>query len=169
VIVIGWVFPSGPVLYWAVSALYSVIQQWFITGWGSCLEWLPFLPDLPEHKRLGYEKPEKRAARIATSANSTGGFTGFLNRQFANQVQKVESASIAQQQATVKSNGKQAKPDSIEVAGKVAQKPGAKANGKPAVPARDGKQLSDDHPPTQPSITPRKARSSKRKRSVESE
>jgi YidC/Oxa1 family membrane protein insertase len=169
VIVIGWVFPSGPVLYWAVSALYSVIQQWFITGWGSLLEWLPFLPDLPEHKRLGYEKPEKRAARIATSANSSGGFTGFLNRQFANQVQKVESASIAQQQATAKSNGKQAKPDSIEVEGKVAQKPGAKANGKPAAPARDGKQPSDDHPPTQPSITPRKARSSKRKRSVESE
>ncbi|HEU4793395.1 MAG TPA: YidC/Oxa1 family membrane protein insertase, partial [Nitrolancea sp.] len=26
VIVIGWVFPAGPVLYWAVSALYSVIQ-----------------------------------------------------------------------------------------------------------------------------------------------
>ncbi len=84
VIAVGWVFPSGPVLYWAVSALYSVVQQWFITGWGSLLEWFPFLPDLPEHKRLGYEKPEKRAARIA-AAKKGGGLTGFLNRQFAGQ------------------------------------------------------------------------------------
>jgi YidC/Oxa1 family membrane protein insertase len=84
VVAIGWVFPSGPVLYWAVSALYSVVQQWFITGWGSLLEWFSFLPDLPEHRRLGYETPEKRAARIAAAKNK-GGLTGLLNRQFANQ------------------------------------------------------------------------------------
>ena len=94
VIAVGWVFPSGPVLYWAVSALYSVIQQWFITGWGSLLEWLPFLPDLPEHKRLGYEKPEKRAARIAAAKNG-GGLTGFLNRQFANQTGQATAGQSA--------------------------------------------------------------------------
>ncbi len=165
VIAVGWVFPSGPVVYWAVSALYSVVQQWFITGWGSLLEWFPFLPDLPEHKRLGYETPEKRAARIATTANSTGGFTGFLNRQFANQVEKVESASVSAQQSSTKSNGKHSQADGVETVGKSPQK----SNGKPTAAARDGAQPSDDDPPSRPNITPRKDRSSKRKRSAESE
>ncbi|MDI3339607.1 MAG: YidC/Oxa1 family membrane protein insertase [Sphaerobacter sp.] len=70
VIAFGWNFPSGPVLYWAVSALYSVIQQWFITGWGSLLDWMPFLPDLPEHRRLGYQDPAKRAAAREKAKNS---------------------------------------------------------------------------------------------------
>lgn len=30
VVVFGWQFASGPVIYWAVSAIYSAVQQWFI-------------------------------------------------------------------------------------------------------------------------------------------
>ncbi|MEM2982749.1 MAG: hypothetical protein QXH17_06250, partial [Candidatus Bathyarchaeia archaeon] len=69
----GWNFAAGPVLYWVVSALYSVVQQWLITGWGAMLDWFPFLPDLPEHRRLGYLDPAKREAqRQATTYNSIG-------------------------------------------------------------------------------------------------
>jgi YidC/Oxa1 family membrane protein insertase len=57
VVVFGWTFASGAVLYWATQALYSVVQQWFITGWGSLGAWFPFLPELPEHRRLGHRKP----------------------------------------------------------------------------------------------------------------
>lgn len=57
VVFFGWTFASGPVLYWATQSVYSVVQQWFITGWGSFLKWAPFLPELPEHKRLGYRPP----------------------------------------------------------------------------------------------------------------
>lgn len=56
VVVFGWTFSAGPVLYWATQSVYSVIQQWFITGWGSMKDWFPWLPDLPEHRRLGYRK-----------------------------------------------------------------------------------------------------------------
>lgn len=90
VVVFGWPFASGPVIYWAVSAIYSAVQQWFITGWGSLLDWMPFLPDLPEHRRLGYESPEKRAARRQQSGESKG-FFGMLNRQIQGQVDKIES------------------------------------------------------------------------------
>ncbi len=114
VIAIGWVFPSGPVLYWAASALYSVVQQWFITGWGSLLEWFPFLPDLPEHKRLGYETPEKRAARIAAAKNK-GGVTAFLNRRFANQA-GLESAGKPEAKGTPESPSEQ--PDGKQPPGK---------------------------------------------------
>ena len=35
VVFFGWSFAAGPVLYWATQSVYSVVQQWFITGWGS--------------------------------------------------------------------------------------------------------------------------------------
>jgi YidC/Oxa1 family membrane protein insertase len=57
VVVFGWNFASGAVLYWATQSIYSVIQQWFITGWGSLGNWFPWLPELPEHRRLGYRPP----------------------------------------------------------------------------------------------------------------
>src|SRR5215217_5545445 len=57
VVFFGWSFAAGPVLYWATQSVYSVVQQWFITGWGSFHKWAPFLPELPEHKRLGYRPP----------------------------------------------------------------------------------------------------------------
>ena len=57
VILFGWSFAAGPVIYWATQSVYSVVQQWFITGWGSLRDWLPNLPELPEHRRLGYRAP----------------------------------------------------------------------------------------------------------------
>lgn len=35
--------PSGLTLYWSVSNVLSVIQQYFVTGWGGLAEWFPFL------------------------------------------------------------------------------------------------------------------------------
>jgi YidC/Oxa1 family membrane protein insertase len=57
VVVFGWNFASGPVIYWVTQSAYSVVQQWFITGWGSMHDWVPGLPELPEHRRLGYRAP----------------------------------------------------------------------------------------------------------------
>ena len=61
VVFFGWTFYSGAVLYWATQSVYSVIQQWFITGWGSMKNWFPWLPELPEHRRLGHRAPVERA------------------------------------------------------------------------------------------------------------
>ncbi|HET8524724.1 MAG TPA: membrane protein insertase YidC [Thermomicrobiales bacterium] len=57
VVVFGWQFDSGPVIYWVTQSAFSVVQQWFITGWGSMHNWIPGLPELPEHRRLGYRPP----------------------------------------------------------------------------------------------------------------
>jgi YidC/Oxa1 family membrane protein insertase len=35
--------PSGLTLYWSVSNLLSIVQQYFISGWGSLADWFPFL------------------------------------------------------------------------------------------------------------------------------
>jgi YidC/Oxa1 family membrane protein insertase len=41
---IGFTFPSGAVLYWVVGSILSMIQQYFISGWGSLANYLKFLP-----------------------------------------------------------------------------------------------------------------------------
>jgi YidC/Oxa1 family membrane protein insertase len=163
VVVFGWTFASGPVLYWAVSALFGVVQQWFITGWGSMREWFPFLPDLPEHRRLGYEHPSKRASRMAESQNNTGVF-GYLNRQFAKQVERVEAGSQAQQKADTRSKS----------GGQTNSKSPSSTRGNSQLdsqtPSRNGRKSTDDAPSARrPDLAPRKARSSKRKRSIDSE
>lgn len=67
VIFFGWNFAAGPVIYWATQSIYSVMQQWFITGWGNLLTWAPFLPELPEHRRLGYRPPRDLDSVVVVS------------------------------------------------------------------------------------------------------
>jgi len=88
VVAFGWNFASGPVIYWVVSAIYAVVQQWLITGWGGMLDWFPFLPDLPEHRRLGYVDPAKRNQQQARQGS--GGLMGLINKQVEKQIRRVE-------------------------------------------------------------------------------
>ncbi len=89
VVLFGWNFAAGPVLYWVVSAVYSVVQQWLITGWGAMRDWLPFLPELPEHRRLGYVDPKKRVAQ----QRSAGLFARLLQQAQAS-AQSNETAAV---------------------------------------------------------------------------
>jgi YidC/Oxa1 family membrane protein insertase len=84
VIFFGWTFASGPVIYWAAQSVYSVVQQWFITGWGSMLDWFPYLPELPEHRRLGYRAPRPMDEVVVVSGEGgpkQRGFMGWMNRK----------------------------------------------------------------------------------------
>jgi YidC/Oxa1 family membrane protein insertase len=67
------------VLYWATQSVYSVIQQWFITGWGSMKDWFPWLWDMPEQRRLGYRKPVEPQA-IDPDAEPKG-FMGMMQKR----------------------------------------------------------------------------------------
>lgn len=69
--------PAGLTLYWSISNLLSIIQQYFVTGWGSLADWFPFLrkqelalepiptakPPLPTVIEETTEKPIKRRRR----------------------------------------------------------------------------------------------------------
>ncbi|NTU86140.1 MAG: YidC/Oxa1 family membrane protein insertase, partial [Chloroflexales bacterium] len=48
---IAFTFPQGAVLYWVVSSLVGIIQQYFTSGWGSLANYLKFLP--PDGKPSG--------------------------------------------------------------------------------------------------------------------
>lgn len=39
-ILIGFTFPSGLVLYWFVFSLSTMVQQYFVTGWGGLAPWI---------------------------------------------------------------------------------------------------------------------------------
>jgi YidC/Oxa1 family membrane protein insertase len=141
VVVFGWKFASGPVIYWTVSAIYSAVQQWFITGWGSMLNWFPWLPDLPEHRRLGYEDPVKRAKRREQAGEPKGLF-GLLNKQIQQQVAVVDEKTA---------------DDSDEAPVTAQRKPQANNGRSSTVATRRA-------PPSQ-DLVPRRARSSKDKSS----
>lgn len=49
-ILIGFTFPSGLVLYWFVFSLFTLVQQYFITGWGGLKPWADKL-HLPSPQR----------------------------------------------------------------------------------------------------------------------
>lgn len=42
---IGFTFNQGAVLYWVAGSFLSVVQQFFVTGFGSLTNYLPFLPN----------------------------------------------------------------------------------------------------------------------------
>ena len=56
-------FPAGTVIYWAFSNIFSAVQQYFITGWGS----LPNVPGLNFLPRKVYTPPPLPAPLPATA------------------------------------------------------------------------------------------------------
>lgn len=162
VVAFGWGFSSGPVLYWAVSALYSVIQQWFITGWGSLLDWFPFLPELPEHRRLGYQDPAKRAKERAKAQNS---FFGRLT-------QKMQEQAQHQQQRAARQASAQGETDERGLAQERGQPTAAsrkRSSGRRATKRSraDAVETTSAASGARPDLVPRKPRPQKRDRSAE--
>ncbi len=67
-IVFGYVaftFNSGAVLYWVISSILGVVQQYFVTGWGSLSNYLTFLPE-----RQGYLTPVMPTLPTSTSTDA---------------------------------------------------------------------------------------------------
>jgi len=95
VVFFGWNFASGAVLYWATQSIYSVIQQWFITGWGSLRDWVPGLPELPEHRRLGYRAPRPIEDVVVVSGEGAparpAGAMGWLQKRMEAAQQQAET------------------------------------------------------------------------------
>jgi YidC/Oxa1 family membrane protein insertase len=98
VVIFGWGFAAGPVLYWVVQAMYSVVQQWFIGGWGAIGEWFPWLPELPDHRRLGYQAPRNIDDVVLVSGQKPEP-KGRMAKWMAAQQEKAQEMQRKQQEA----------------------------------------------------------------------
>lgn len=126
VVVFGWTFAAGAVLYWATQSVYSVIQQWFITGWGQIKNWAPWLPELPEHRRLGHRK--QPLERREVGEYQAKGLMGVMQRRLkAMEAQQQQRAGHTQDQES----------SETEVTPPASRSGSASASGK-----RQGKQRS---------------------------
>ncbi|MEJ7901195.1 MAG: YidC/Oxa1 family membrane protein insertase [Thermomicrobiales bacterium] len=111
VVLFGWNFAAGPVLYWATQSIYSVVQQWFITGWGSLGEWFPWLPELPDHRRLGYKAPRPISDVMVVSGEPVEqkGFSGWMNKRMQEAQKNAEARQEALKQQKAGKSGANAK------------------------------------------------------------
>jgi YidC/Oxa1 family membrane protein insertase len=76
--------PSGLTLYWTVSNLLSIVQQYFVAGWGSLVEWFGFLrpqtaPAVPAVAKGKSEAPSSAAP--ASSGSTTGPSKPIVKRR----------------------------------------------------------------------------------------
>lgn len=46
-IVIAWQLPAGLAVYWVTTTLFQIVQQYFVSGWGQLVRWLPLLRAIP--------------------------------------------------------------------------------------------------------------------------
>ena len=68
-LVFGWNFLSAMVLYWAVQAVFSAVQQYFITGWGSLSDIFPFLPAKVEKVRELKPMTSRKQSNCSSSSS----------------------------------------------------------------------------------------------------
>ena len=142
VVFFGWSFAAGPVLYWATQSVYSVVQQWFITGWGNFIDWAPFLPELPEHRRLGYRPPRDLDAVVVVSGDgqpvTAPGPMGWLQRKMDEAQKQAMERAGGQPASDGKPAGGSGKTDAVEVDAVPAAR--ASGNGASRGRSRNGKR-----------------------------
>jgi YidC/Oxa1 family membrane protein insertase len=111
VVFFGWTFAAGAVLYWATQSVYSVVQQWLITGFGSLKNWFPFLEkfELPEHRRLGHRKQPLERNEIQGEVQQKG-LMGYLQRQAKQAEQRRTGAAAAREEKPTARSGSGGKP-----------------------------------------------------------
>jgi YidC/Oxa1 family membrane protein insertase len=145
VVVFGWNFASGPVLYWATQSVYSVVQQWFITGWGSLGAWFPWLPELPEHRRLGYREPRPISDVMVVSgeAPQQTGFSGWLNKRMQEAQKNAEARQETIKQQKSGKGGASGSKASDKVAVSSDDVIDVEATAAPAKPNRGGTSYQD--------------------------
>jgi YidC/Oxa1 family membrane protein insertase len=142
VVFFGWSFAAGPVLYWATQSVYSVVQQWFITGWGNFIKWAPFLPELPEHRRLGYRPPRDLDSVVVVSGDGqpvhAPGPMGWLQRKMDEAQRQAIERSGGQPASDGKTGSGSAATEAVEVEAVPAAR--ASGNGASRGQSRNGKR-----------------------------
>ena len=74
-IMFAWItlgLPSGLTLYWTVSNILALVQQYFVTGWGALGRLVPVPAGKGAAARAGRRRARARAAAAASTAGADG-------------------------------------------------------------------------------------------------
>lgn len=96
-------FPAGLALYWIASTVVSIVQQYFITGWGGLIDVLNYLPFKTKQKVSTTPADNLQALAKALSEQSHN-----LALE-ANQQRKIEKSTVQSAQKPKKSTVKKQK------------------------------------------------------------
>lgn len=131
-------FPTGPVVYWVTTSIFSAVQQYFITGFGS-------LTDIPG---LGF-LPVKQLPKIALKKrdpNAAPAKPGLMQR-LADSQQKLQDEKSKQQSGSTGAAA-DASSDRAETTTLVDETPPANNFGrKPSASSKNGGVIKSTEPP----------------------
>jgi YidC/Oxa1 family membrane protein insertase len=71
-------FPSGLAVYWVTTTVFQIVQQYFVSGWGQLVKYLPFLSAIPtpadrlmaQHERAAIREVEADMAGNGAEAQT---------------------------------------------------------------------------------------------------
>jgi YidC/Oxa1 family membrane protein insertase len=73
---IAWSFPAGLALYWTTTSLFSIVQQYFVTGWGMLFAPLPFFGSSASTSSKGsdnkYTGDQRKESQLLRKADASG-------------------------------------------------------------------------------------------------
>ncbi len=98
-------FPAGPVIYWVTTSIFSTVQQYFITGWGS-------LGDIPGLSFLKARELPKIELKKRDPATAKPAKPGLMQRLMENQ-EKLSAENARKGGATVGAGAADASGDKI--------------------------------------------------------
>ncbi len=73
-LIFAWSFPAGLALYWTTTSIFSMVQQYFVTGWGSLFVMPSFLSGgraSSSGNSKSYTGDERKATRVIESTRAT--------------------------------------------------------------------------------------------------
>ena len=66
-------FPSGLAVYWVTTTVFQIVQQYFVSGWGQLVKYLPFLRAIPTPSDRVMAQHERAAIREVEADMAGGG------------------------------------------------------------------------------------------------
>lgn len=73
-LIFAWSFPAGLALYWTTTSIFSMVQQYFVTGWGSLFVKPSFLArgnSNSSGNSKSYTGDQRKTTRVIESAKAT--------------------------------------------------------------------------------------------------
>jgi YidC/Oxa1 family membrane protein insertase len=125
VLVFGWNFLSAMVLYWAVQAVFSAVQQYFITGWGSLSDIFPFLPAKVEKPRVLKPVTNKKPSRLQALMQQS--MAVQQDRQAPAESAKSDTPSAVVKPQRLGPDGRPLKGSTVNISGNRASTPAQRA------------------------------------------